>query len=170
MRSLPNSCSALAILSIAFSLSAPAHAETLADAVALAYQTNPQLLAQRAQLRAVNENYVQARAGAGLQLNAQADFAHQEIENTRTRATGQGDSVTSSLNLSQPLFAGGRLAASTDAAEAEVIAPCRLASAVSTTRSRDSSGVLGRPMRHPTLMARSGQAATARTPGYSGLK
>ena len=44
-------------------LSAPVQAETLADALALAYQNNPTLQAQRATQRALDESYVQARAG-----------------------------------------------------------------------------------------------------------
>ena len=40
---------------------APASAETLADAIALAYQNNPTLQAQRAAQRALDETYVQAR-------------------------------------------------------------------------------------------------------------
>ena len=42
---------------------APASAETLADAIALAYDTNPTLLAQRASQRALDESAVQARSG-----------------------------------------------------------------------------------------------------------
>ena len=40
-----------------------ARADSLADAIGLAYQTNPTLQNQRAKLRALNETYVQARAG-----------------------------------------------------------------------------------------------------------
>jgi TolC family type I secretion outer membrane protein len=123
MRSLRHSSTALAILAFTACASVSvAHAESLADAIALAYQTNPTLLQQRAQLRAVNETYVQARAGAGPQLNVQAEFANQRLEDTRTGNIRTGDSATTSLNLSQPLFAGGRLAAATDAAEADVLA------------------------------------------------
>src|SRR5665213_2426927 len=42
---------------------AGARAETLADAIALAYQSNPTLQAQRASQRALDETYVQAQAG-----------------------------------------------------------------------------------------------------------
>src|SRR5580700_1186160 len=49
-----------------------ARAETLADAIALAYQTNPTLLAQQAALRGVDETYVQARAGYGPTATLQA--------------------------------------------------------------------------------------------------
>ena len=58
------------VLAAALALSAggaivvgPAAAETLLDAVTLAYQTNPTLLAQRATQRATDEEYDQAMAG-----------------------------------------------------------------------------------------------------------
>ena len=55
-------------------LAVPASAETLADAIALAYQNNPTLQAQRAAQRALDESYVQARTGwrptLGLQASA----------------------------------------------------------------------------------------------------
>ena len=55
-----------------------ARAETLADAIALAYQTNPQLVSQRAAQRALDETYVQARAGWGptVGLSGQAYWQH----------------------------------------------------------------------------------------------
>ncbi len=53
-------------------------AETLADAIALAYQTNPTLLAQRATQQALDESFVQARAGWGptIGLTGQAYWQH----------------------------------------------------------------------------------------------
>ena len=50
----------------------PVLAETLSEAIALAYDTNPNLLASRAQLQAVDEGYVAARAGMRPTLTAQA--------------------------------------------------------------------------------------------------
>jgi outer membrane protein len=41
----------------------PASAETLAEAIAMAYENNPTLQAQRAAQRALDESYVQARTG-----------------------------------------------------------------------------------------------------------
>ncbi len=66
--------SALALLLGAI---APAYAlaDTLAEAVDLAYRTNPQILAQRAALRALDESYVQARAGFGMQASGQVGSA-----------------------------------------------------------------------------------------------
>ena len=52
-----------AVVALVTGLGAPAWAETLKDAIALAYQTNPNLLAQRASQRALDETVVQARSG-----------------------------------------------------------------------------------------------------------
>ena len=49
-----------------------ASAESLADAITLAYQTNPTLQAERATQRATDETYVQARAGYRPTANIQA--------------------------------------------------------------------------------------------------
>ena len=51
-----------AIIAVVTGLGAPAWAETLQEAIALAYRTNPSLLAQRANQRALDESIVQARA------------------------------------------------------------------------------------------------------------
>src|SRR6185436_4884544 len=56
----------------------PASAETLADAVALAYQNNPTLQAQRATQRALDENYVQARTGWRPTLNFNGGWSYAE--------------------------------------------------------------------------------------------
>jgi len=111
----------LAAVAAATALPYAARAETLADAIALAYSTNPSLQVQRAQLRAVNETYVQARASAGMQVTAQADFASENLENTASGATFDGRSVTTTVGVTQPLFTGGRLAAQIEAAEADVL-------------------------------------------------
>lgn len=97
----------------------PARAETLAEAVALAYETNPAIQANRAQLRILNESYVQARAGFGPRLTAQAELAYQEIRTNRGGSLqDQGSSET--FSLSQPLFTSGRLTTQLQAAESDV--------------------------------------------------
>jgi outer membrane protein/S-layer protein transport system outer membrane protein len=100
-------------------LGARAEAETLADAIALAYQTNPQIQAQRAQLRALNETYVQARSQFGLRLSAEADLNYQELR----AADGEhveGRSASETVALSQPIFTGGRVGATVQAALGDV--------------------------------------------------
>src|SRR3954469_13834667 len=65
----------------------PACAETLADAIALAYQNNPTLQAQRASQRALDENYVQARSGWRPTLSLGGSIAYNE---TRIPAAAGG--------------------------------------------------------------------------------
>jgi outer membrane protein len=121
----------------------PACAENLADAIALAYDTNPNLLAQRATQRALDETYVQARAGFRPQLSLEGDSYWIEtrtpkaargtaidtngdgIPDTLVPATGSGvsriNSGTVGLNLSQPLWTGGRVSSAISAAEADIL-------------------------------------------------
>jgi TolC family type I secretion outer membrane protein len=95
-----------------------AEAETLADAIALAYQTNPQIQAQRAELRALNESYVQARSQFGPRLSAEADLNYQEIRSGARHFEGRSSSET--LALSQPIFTGGRVGSTVQASEADI--------------------------------------------------
>jgi TolC family type I secretion outer membrane protein len=107
-------------------LASAAQAETLAEAVALAYQTNPSIQAQRASLRALNETYVQARSNFGLRASADVSLTHEKLEydgsdrGVRNRPTYEGEGATESLSLSQPLFTGGRATTALQAAEADV--------------------------------------------------
>ena len=50
------------IVFVLATLSLPVSATTLADALVLAYQTNPQIIAQQAFLRATDESVISARA------------------------------------------------------------------------------------------------------------
>ncbi|HEX7758145.1 MAG TPA: TolC family outer membrane protein [Caulobacteraceae bacterium] len=95
------------------------HAESLADAVALAYQTNPTIQAQRASQRALDETYVQARTGFRPGASATVTVSRQ-----LTDQIGTGDNSGSSvaLNIDQPLYTGGRVASQVSAAEADVLA------------------------------------------------
>lgn len=120
---------------------APACAETLADAIALAYDSNPTLQAQRATQRALDENYVQARTGWRPQLSLSGSAQYQESRFPRTTTptgrdtNGDGipDSISSGgidernsgnfgLNFSQPIWTGGRTAAAVSAAQADILA------------------------------------------------
>src|SRR5690606_33438209 len=61
---------------------APASAETLTDALAAAYQTNPVLQAQRAQLRATDEQVPQALSGWRPSAQAQGSYGYTDTETT----------------------------------------------------------------------------------------
>ncbi|HEV7385705.1 MAG TPA: TolC family protein, partial [Phenylobacterium sp.] len=123
--------------------SAPASAETLADAIALAYDTNPNLQAQRSTQRALDETYVQARTGFRPQLSFQGSAAFTQFGNPRaarsqivdtngdgipdTQLPTKGDGLTYlnsgnvGLNFSQPIWTGGRAAAAVSASEADIL-------------------------------------------------
>jgi outer membrane protein len=101
-----------------------ARAETLNDAIALAYQSNPTLQGGRASQRALDETYVQARAGyeptAGIQASVTANNSNQP--STLTSTPGSSQSSQATLTLTQPLYTGGLVAAQVDSADAYVMA------------------------------------------------
>lgn len=110
-------------------------AERLEEAFARAYLTNPQLGAARAQLRAIDEQVPQARAGYLPTITGTADIGRQETTSSTGGAsftpTGAilppaGTTVTTprgfDVTLAQPIFRGGSIAASVRRAESLVAA------------------------------------------------
>ena len=124
---------------VASAAAAPALAETLADAIALAYETNPTLQAQRSTQRALDENYVQARSGWRPQLSLQGVATYLETRTPRAAGGGlidtNGDGIPDTvgrgvnernsgnlgLSLTQPIWTGGRTAAAVSAAEGDIL-------------------------------------------------
>ncbi|WP_052730235.1 TolC family outer membrane protein [Sphingomonas sp. SRS2] len=102
---------------------APAFAETLMDAVASAYASNPTLTEQRYRQKSVNENYVQTRAQYGPSLSVSATATY---DYSKTRITSTFDRVTSdkigdaTLNLRQQVYSGGRVRGALEEARANV--------------------------------------------------
>ena len=118
-------------LAVAAGSAGAAQAESLADAIALAYQTNPQILAQRAELKAVNERYIQARGAMGpsLALSAQTSqntstvYAPKSLFNPSTQTHyGWYSSTGVRVNFTQPLYSSGQLSLAVSAAEADILA------------------------------------------------
>ncbi|WP_293903876.1 TolC family outer membrane protein [Phenylobacterium sp.] len=124
----------------ALGVALPAGAETLADAVAMAYQNNPTLQAQRATQRALDETYVQARSGWRPTLSLGASASYNEVR-IPGRAAGAGldrngdgipdrvafgifetNSSRIGLTFNQPIWTGGRVSASVNATNADVLA------------------------------------------------
>jgi outer membrane protein len=118
---------------------ATAHAETLIDAMCRAYNANPQLNANRAQLRAIDENVPQAKAGMrpritgdgylGVQRNRlvtkQRDVNINDPTDTLiTKNIQNGGSVprAATLTFEQPVFDGFKAQNETRAAESGVFA------------------------------------------------
>ncbi|WP_184720189.1 TolC family outer membrane protein [Caulobacter sp.] len=113
---------------------AQVQAETLADAVALAYQTNPTLQQQRAVQRATDESVVRARTGFRPTVNAQGSISYSRTDLAVPTTTVVGGVLvngadtnkvgasSAQIQLSQPLFTGGQATANLSAAEADVLA------------------------------------------------
>jgi TolC family type I secretion outer membrane protein len=81
-------------------------AESLAEAMAMAYQNNPTLQAERAALRARDEGVPQARAGwrPNLDIVGRGGYTYQYSDNGDT---DDGASYSASLRLTQNVYAGG---------------------------------------------------------------
>lgn len=99
--------------------------ESLYEALALAYQNNPTLLAARAELVAVQEQLDQAQAGFKPTITAEADITHTNTDTEgQSFITGDGGNTSkaASLNLNQPLFRGGTTVADIRAAKNTITA------------------------------------------------
>src|SRR5260370_30257572 len=93
--------------------------------MALAYQTNPTLQAERAQLRATDEEYPQAEAGLRPTVSGAASYTYQNQRVSETGLPGfgvSGGGESGVVQVTQPLYTGGRAAAQIDAAQADVVA------------------------------------------------
>lgn len=98
--------------------------ETLGVAIADAYRANPELEAQRAQLRAQDEQVIQAASPYRLNASLIGNFNYREQQQRNffgefvpTNARSMG----ASISASQILLNGGRTAAQVSAAEANVL-------------------------------------------------
>jgi len=118
----------------------PASAETLQDAMASAYQSNPTILSERSKLRATDELVPQALSnwrptvtvsGAATRSNTYSYINSGSTIGGTTSGTPQGTQVSSAgttiynadtmgLTVTQPIFRGGRTTAQTRQAEAQV--------------------------------------------------
>ncbi len=97
-----------------------ASAETLDEALARAYATNPTLLAARAGLRATDEGVAQALSRWRPTVEASADISRtQSYSNTRSPATRYSTPRGQSLSIVQPIY-DPVASAATDRAEFDV--------------------------------------------------
>jgi outer membrane protein len=112
----------VAIIAVISGMSAPAWAETLKDALALAYQSNPTLLAQRANQRALDESIVQARSGLRPQLDVSVTANYARDFSDTPFGNPDSDSGGVSIGLSQTLWSGGRIGHGISSAEANILA------------------------------------------------
>ena len=102
---------------------AAARAEGLPEALAKAYQTNPQLNAERARQRATDENVPQALAGYRPQIIASLSGGLQAVRNLLPDNTVQSATLkpwTIGVTVTQTLFNGFKTANSVRVAELQV--------------------------------------------------
>ncbi|WJR75001.1 TolC family outer membrane protein [Bradyrhizobium sp. NP1] len=109
----------------------PALAETIEGALVKAYQNNPQLNAQRASVRAIDENVPQALSGyrPKVSVTASGGYQYTDVNTTsggsptaivRTEIHGANAPRSAGLTISQTLYNGNQNANKTRAAESQV--------------------------------------------------
>src|ERR1700756_867163 len=119
------------VLLLALIVPKPASADTIEAALVRAYQSNPQLNAQRAQVRVTDENVPQALSGyrPKLSVSATAGTQYTDLLNTfggtpqqilKTDVFGVNAPRSAGLTISQTLYNGNQTANRTRAAEAQV--------------------------------------------------
>jgi len=111
-----------ALVALALSLAAAtASAETLKEALATAYANNPTLQAARAQLRQVDEQVPQALSNWRPTVDAEGSIGKEWERDTFKGPTNDKansrEPKSASLNLTQPIYRGGRTVAQRDQAE-----------------------------------------------------
>jgi outer membrane protein len=104
----------------AFGFAGPATAQSLADTLVAAYLNSPELAAQRANVRVFSERAVQARAGG--RPRVEGTFGVQAFTRNNEPTGLQLPYYPTSLALGvvQPLYTGGQVTNSTEAAETRI--------------------------------------------------
>ncbi len=118
-----SSCALLMAGVVIVLLAGPAAAESLSDALVKAYQSNPQLNAERARQRGTDENVPQALAGYRPQVVASLGAGLQAVRNLLPDNTVQGATLrpwTIGVTVTQVLFNGFKTANSVRVAELQV--------------------------------------------------
>src|SRR5258708_8868011 len=122
---------AAAVLLMAYMGLTPALADTIEAALVRAYQNNPQLNSQRAQVRSTDENVPQALSGyrPKVALTASAGYQYQDTLTTsggsptsivRSDIHGANPPRSAGMTITQTLFNGQQTANRTRAAESQV--------------------------------------------------
>ncbi|MCF6275340.1 MAG: TolC family outer membrane protein [Robiginitomaculum sp.] len=100
---------------VGLSVAMPAMAEDFQQALVSAYQNNPRLMAERARVREVDENYVQAQAAGRFTINANASIGRSKNKTDFLQFGGVNSTSatlgpkSASLSIIQPLYQGGRV-------------------------------------------------------------
>jgi outer membrane protein len=115
---------AVSVLLLALAGPTPALADTIEAALVRAYQNNPQLNAQRAQVRSTDENVPQALSGyrpkVNVTLSAGTQYQDTQPEQKGPAIHGLLQPNAASLTINQTLYNGNQTANRTRAAESQV--------------------------------------------------
>ena len=113
---------AVAVVAIG-AMANPSFAQTIDEALAAAYRSNPQILAERARLRATDEGVPRALSNwrPVVTLQGQAGQGRDTVRTDTTAGSvtrdGSRDPYLAQLQISQPLYRGGRTEAEISRAE-----------------------------------------------------
>ncbi len=124
-RQRPAWTAGVAVAALLAGMAGAGRAETLAEAIAMAYRSNPTLQAQRDLQKVTDETYVAARSGLRptVTANINALYAEQPTDLPQPYAqTERYNQGTGGFTITQPIFNGGRTAAAEQAAEASIMA------------------------------------------------
>jgi outer membrane protein len=111
---------AAAVLMMAYGGPMPALADTIEAALVRAYQNNPQLNAQRAQVRSTDENVPQALSGYRPKVALTASAGYQYTDVNATQGGTATQIVRTEIHGTQTLYNGQQTANRTRAAESQV--------------------------------------------------
>ncbi|TPQ33884.1 channel protein TolC [Bradyrhizobium guangdongense] len=122
---------AVSVLLMTLAGPTPALADTIEAALVRAYQNNPQLNAQRAQVRSTDENVPQALSGYRPKVSVSASVGYQYTDTNstaggsastivRTETHGANAPRSAGMTINQTLFNGNQTANRTRAAESQV--------------------------------------------------
>lgn len=98
----------------------PAEAKTLQGALVDTYNSNPQILAERARLRATDEELSQANAGWRPKVTINGSAQWSEDYNNSSLTGGETTGWNANVTASQTLFEGGRIGAQREIAKAQI--------------------------------------------------
>ena len=104
-----------------------AGAQSFEEALISAYNKHPQIQAQRSRLREIDESYVQARSQGLPTSTAQGEIGETYVDREGNGAfqpatSDWGFSNSVGLNISQPLYQGGRVSGLKSQAKAQIMA------------------------------------------------
>ncbi|MEM1316912.1 MAG: TolC family protein, partial [Pseudomonadota bacterium] len=103
-----------------FPMTQQAKAESITAALASAYRANPQLNAQRAATRAVDEGVARAKSGYRPQITGDADFGRTSTSTNSPTGGGSFNPYGYGITIVQPLFDGFQTLNNVAAAKAQV--------------------------------------------------